>query len=134
MTTADSATGGELESLEEERDFLLRSLADLDAEHQAGDIDERDYRTLTDDYTARAAAVLHAIDALSSPSQGPSARKGAPVAAGAAGRGADGRGKGQSLRGQSGNLRSAGAGRGRMARACKGRPAAIPRGSPDGRR
>src|SRR4051812_6489688 len=51
-----------LADLEEERAFLLRSLRDLEREHQAGDIDEADYRTLKDDYTARAAAVLHAID------------------------------------------------------------------------
>src|SRR5437764_174819 len=32
------------------------------AVRDAGDLDEADYRTLKDDYTARAAAVLHAID------------------------------------------------------------------------
>lgn len=52
----------ELEALEERRDFLLRSLADLDRELAAGDIDELDHRTLTADYTARAADVLRAID------------------------------------------------------------------------
>jgi tetratricopeptide (TPR) repeat protein len=46
--------------LDEERDFLLRSIRDLDAEREAGDIDEADYRALRDDYTARAAAVLRA--------------------------------------------------------------------------
>ena len=49
-------------ALEEERDFLLRSLDDLEREHAAGDVDAGDYRTLKDDYTARAAAVLRAID------------------------------------------------------------------------
>jgi len=49
-------------SLEEERDFLLRSIEDLDREFEAGDLDEGDYRTLRDDYTARAASVLHALD------------------------------------------------------------------------
>jgi tetratricopeptide (TPR) repeat protein len=53
----------ELEGLEEQRAFLLRSLRDLEREHDAGDIDEADYATLKDDYTARAAAVLRAIDA-----------------------------------------------------------------------
>ena len=48
--------------LEEERDFLLRSLEDLEAEHEAGDLDAPDYEALRDDYTARAAAVLRAID------------------------------------------------------------------------
>lgn len=51
-----------LAALEEERDFLLRSLADLEREHAAGDVDDEDYGALTDDYTARAAAVLRAID------------------------------------------------------------------------
>jgi len=51
-----------LADLEEQRRFLLQSLKDLDREREAGDIDEGDYRTLKDDYTARAAAVLHAID------------------------------------------------------------------------
>ena len=32
--------------LAEERDFLLRSIRDLDAERQAGDLDESDYRSL----------------------------------------------------------------------------------------
>jgi tetratricopeptide (TPR) repeat protein len=49
--------------LEEERDFLLESLRDLDQEHAAGDIDEADYTRLRDDYTTRAAAALRAIDA-----------------------------------------------------------------------
>ncbi len=52
-----------LASLAEERDFLLRSLADLDRELAAGDIDEVDHRTLTADYTTRAAEVLRAIEA-----------------------------------------------------------------------
>lgn len=48
--------------LEDERNHLLRSLDDLDAEFTAGDIDEADYRTLRDDYTARAAAVIRAME------------------------------------------------------------------------
>ncbi len=52
----------ELAALEEQRDFLLRSLADLDREHDAGDLEDDDYQTLRDDYTARAADVLRAID------------------------------------------------------------------------
>ncbi|HLK43581.1 MAG TPA: hypothetical protein VKV34_09585 [Thermoleophilia bacterium] len=42
----------------DEREFLLRSIRDLDAEFEAGDIDEADYHSLRDEYTARAAAVL----------------------------------------------------------------------------
>ena len=52
----------ELAALEEERDFLLASLADLDREHEAGDLDDDDHAALRDDYTARAAEVLRAID------------------------------------------------------------------------
>ena len=51
-----------LADLEEQRRFLLQSLRDLDHEHEAGDIDDDDYRTLRDDYTARAAGVLRAIE------------------------------------------------------------------------
>jgi hypothetical protein len=51
-----------LAALEEERDFLLRSLDDLEREYDAGDVDEDDYRTLLDDYTHRAALVIRAID------------------------------------------------------------------------
>ena len=51
-----------LAQLEEERRFLLRSLADLEREHDAGDVDEVDYRALKDGYTVRAAATLRAID------------------------------------------------------------------------
>jgi hypothetical protein len=51
-----------LAELEEERRFLLRSIADLDRERDAGDVEDDDYRALRDGYTARAAAVLRAID------------------------------------------------------------------------
>jgi tetratricopeptide (TPR) repeat protein len=48
--------------LEEERRFLLDSLRDLEREHDAGDLDEDDYASLRDDYTARAASVLRALE------------------------------------------------------------------------
>jgi tetratricopeptide (TPR) repeat protein len=48
--------------LEEQRAFLLASLRDLEAEHEAGDVDEVDYGALKDDYTARAAGVIRAIE------------------------------------------------------------------------
>ena len=51
-----------LADLEEQRRFLLQSLRDLDHELEAGDIDEDDYNTLRDDYMARAASVLRAIE------------------------------------------------------------------------
>lgn len=51
-----------LAELEDERDHLLRSLDDLEAEWRAGDLDESDYRELRDGYTARAAQVMRSID------------------------------------------------------------------------
>lgn len=53
----------QLAELEEQRRFLLRSITDLDREHQYGDVDDHDYTTLRDGYTARAASVLRSIDA-----------------------------------------------------------------------
>lgn len=49
-------------TLEAEREFLLQSLADLEAERDAGNIDDATYRELHDDYTARAAAVIRTLD------------------------------------------------------------------------
>jgi tetratricopeptide (TPR) repeat protein len=51
-----------LAALEEERRFLLRSLDDLEREHDAGDVDDVDYETLKDDYTARAARTIRSIE------------------------------------------------------------------------
>lgn len=51
-----------LAALEDQRDFLLRSIDDLEREHDAGDLDDADYLTLRDDYTARAAEVLRSIE------------------------------------------------------------------------
>jgi len=50
------------DELAEERDFLLGSLTDLEAEREAGDVDPDDYTALKDSYTARAAAVLRELD------------------------------------------------------------------------
>jgi hypothetical protein len=49
-------------ALEEERDFCLRSLRDLEAELAAGDLDQADYDVLRDSYMVRAAAVLRKLD------------------------------------------------------------------------
>jgi hypothetical protein len=48
--------------LEDERSFLLRSLEDLDAEHEAGDLSDEDHAVLRDGYMARAAEVLKSLD------------------------------------------------------------------------
>ena len=58
-TTIDDA---ERERLQIERDHLLTSLDDLDSELAAGDIDELDYQTLKNDYTARAAKLTRILD------------------------------------------------------------------------
>jgi cytochrome c-type biogenesis protein CcmH/NrfG len=50
------------EELESQRAFLLRSLDDLEEERAAGNIDDGTYERLHSDYTARAAAVLRALD------------------------------------------------------------------------
>jgi tetratricopeptide (TPR) repeat protein len=70
--------------LEEQRGFLLRSLQDLDAERAAGDLDDADYESLRDDYTARAAEVLRAIEKGRAPVGVPGAprRRGRRVVAG----------------------------------------------------
>jgi tetratricopeptide (TPR) repeat protein len=47
--------------LERERDFLLKSLDDLETERAAGNIDDASYTELHDDYTARAAATIRAL-------------------------------------------------------------------------
>ena len=57
------AAGGssERELLEEQLDFLLDSLRDLERERAAGDIDESDHEALRNDYIARAAAISHRL-------------------------------------------------------------------------
>jgi tetratricopeptide (TPR) repeat protein len=63
MTTQTPTSDPARAALEDERDFLLASLADLEREHEAGDIDDDDYAALKDDYTVRAARVLRALEA-----------------------------------------------------------------------
>jgi tetratricopeptide (TPR) repeat protein len=75
---ADGARGAraeELAALEEQRDFLLRSLEDLERERAAGDVDEVDYVALRDDYTARAARVIRAIERATRPRPAPRGRR-----------------------------------------------------------
>lgn len=50
------------EELAAERDFLLQSIEDLDAEQGAGDLSPEDYAALRDDYVARAAEVIRQLD------------------------------------------------------------------------
>lgn len=60
--STDTLSQTELGRLREEREHLLTSLDDLDAERAAGDIDDLDYETLRDDYTARAAQLTRVLD------------------------------------------------------------------------
>ena len=69
-------------ALEDERDFCLRSLVDLDAELAAGDIEVADYEALRDSYVARAATALRELDAGQAPAMD-------TVAAGTAANGTD---------------------------------------------
>lgn len=55
-------TPDERARLVEERDFLLASLADLDAEREAGDIDDADHEALRASYVHRAADVLRRLE------------------------------------------------------------------------
>lgn len=61
MSDRDDSAREAHEALEHERDFLLRSLDDLDSELVVGNIDPDTYRVLHDDYTARASAVIQSI-------------------------------------------------------------------------
>ena len=73
---AEADPPADRERLCEQRDFLLASLDDLDAEYAAGDLDKRDYDELRDGYVGRAAEVLRALAALDAAGEadaGPSA-------------------------------------------------------------
>jgi len=48
-------------NLEEQRDFLLSSLRDLERERAVGDVDDADYEALRSSYTARAAEVIRKL-------------------------------------------------------------------------
>jgi tetratricopeptide (TPR) repeat protein len=48
--------------LEDERSFLLRSLEDLDREHEVGDLSDEDHARLRDGYIARTAVVLKTLE------------------------------------------------------------------------
>ncbi len=48
-------------NLEEQRDFLLASLRDLERERAAGDVDDADYAALRSSYTARAAEIIRRL-------------------------------------------------------------------------
>lgn len=54
-------------NLEEERDFLLSSLRDLERERTAGDVDDADYAELKSSYTARAADIIRSLDQAEEP-------------------------------------------------------------------
>ncbi|MFP5377645.1 MAG: tetratricopeptide repeat protein [Acidimicrobiia bacterium] len=80
-----------MRALEEERDFLLRSLDDLERERAAGDLADEDYRALRDDYTARAAAVLRRLAAEDAAPPAAPGRPAAPTNGGPSPAATDGR-------------------------------------------
>ena len=49
-------------TLETERDFLLRSLDDLEVARTVGEVEDANFDRLRDDYTARAAAAIRSLD------------------------------------------------------------------------
>ena len=49
------------DQLQEEREFLLTSLADLEREFAVGDVADDDYASLKDSYTARAAIIIREL-------------------------------------------------------------------------
>jgi tetratricopeptide (TPR) repeat protein len=53
--------------LQERRDFLLRSIDDLEREHDAGDLTDADFNLLHRDYSRRAADVLKELDSVGVP-------------------------------------------------------------------
>lgn len=61
----------DIPKLEEEREFLLRSLDDLDREHVSGELTDQEYETLRDDYIRRAAAVVRVLNETEPPKVGP---------------------------------------------------------------
>src|SRR5262245_62350089 len=61
MTDVPEAADEAREELEREREFLLRSLDDLERERDKGSIDDESYERLHADYTGRAAAVIRAL-------------------------------------------------------------------------
>lgn len=54
-------------NLEEERNFLLASLRDLEREREAGDVDTDDYVELKSSYTARAAEIIRTLEGADEP-------------------------------------------------------------------
>ncbi len=62
MSRRNALSPDRLVELEEERDFLLASLADLEAEHGAGDLSDTDFEQLHADYTVRTADLIRQIE------------------------------------------------------------------------
>ena len=60
-----------LVQLQEQREFLLKSLRDLEQEHKFGDLDDQDYESLRKDYVSRTALVIKQIESLNADKQVP---------------------------------------------------------------
>jgi cytochrome c-type biogenesis protein CcmH/NrfG len=70
VSPADRTDERDRHRLEAERDFLLRSLDDLDRERDAGGIDDDTYAVLHADYTARAAAATRTLSGVAGTARG----------------------------------------------------------------
>lgn len=60
-----------LVQLQEQREFLLKSLRDLEQEHKFGDLDDQDFESLRKDYVSRTALVIKQIESFNSDKQVP---------------------------------------------------------------
>lgn len=83
VSTGAGELGGLLAQLEDQRDFLLRSIADAQREHDAGDLSDEDYTLLTERDERRLHLVDARIDELretaSAPSRGGAGGPGRPT-------------------------------------------------------
>jgi tetratricopeptide (TPR) repeat protein len=78
-----------VDQLADEREHLLASISDLDAEHEAGEISDDDYAALRDAYVARAAASIRASQDSESSAVESTGSAGAPAREAVAGSPAD---------------------------------------------
>ncbi|MBI5627648.1 MAG: tetratricopeptide repeat protein [Candidatus Rokubacteria bacterium] len=62
--TAPTSADDRRIELSEEKASVYRALKEIEFDHEAGHLSEEDYRPIRDRYESRAAALLHALDAL----------------------------------------------------------------------
>jgi tetratricopeptide (TPR) repeat protein len=67
IVSAQTVPSDKIRELQDRRDFLLRSIDDLEREHAAGDLTQADFDLLHRDYSRRAADVLKELDGVAPP-------------------------------------------------------------------